>query len=386
MPPPVIETSNQYIRYSPTSGYGNGGYSNGGYGHSGYGYNQSGCGYGGYNGSGYNGYGYGNVAISEKAKALEQEKKEWQLYWTQKEEQCQLEQKEFKEQGWKWTGELWQRAAQLNAREEEIVKHERELAKREDDVRKQEAFLEEEKAKVLAQYKRVKKLERQGKRREERIEQAKRRLQQQANEHFSVVYTTLQLGIRSLSPPSTRSRDLIPLVSVSTLELDLSTYQPVPVVASLPSSHPIPSARIPFRTAIRSSNNSSSLLEFGKVKAMRSFDSPTPSVTILSKRHSACACTPTDKDDKATSISTVEAVNLVSTERDPFRGKTSVIDSNASLINVNGKKLNGKHYADDEDTPTFVCLCTTLFPSGDGTTSLPRVDKHNPHVDWGPLF
>ena len=76
------------------------------------------------------------MTISERAKALEREKKEWHGYWTKKEEQCQLEQKRkeeqrqkdekrFKERGWKWRGELWQRAAQLNAREEEIAKREK---------------------------------------------------------------------------------------------------------------------------------------------------------------------------------------------------------------------------------------------------------------------
>jgi len=317
------------------------------------------------------------VSISEKAKALEREKKEWQLYWTQKEEQCQLEQKEFKEQGWKWTGELWQRAAQLNAREEEIVKREEELVKREKELVMYETSLEEEKAKVLEQYKRVKKLERQGKRREDRIQQAKERLQQQANEHFSIVYQMLQLGIKSLHQ---QTSSISAPTSMSNSESHLSVKLP-------PASQVIP-----FRRAIRPSNNpSSSLFGFGKIKALRSFNSPTPSanVTILSKQHSPCACTPTGKDEKATSISTVEAVNLVSTRRDPLRGKTSVIDSNASLINVNGKKLNGKYYANDEDPPTVVChICTTLFPSGSGTTSPTgsRVDKHNPHVDWGPLF
>ena len=66
------------------------------------------------------------------------------------------------------------------------------------EVGKRERALEEEKAKVLEQYKRAKKLERQGKQREER---ARRQLQRQANEHFSVVYTTLQLGLKSLSSP-----------------------------------------------------------------------------------------------------------------------------------------------------------------------------------------
>ena len=66
------------------------------------------------------------------------------------------------------------------------------------EVGKRENALEEETVKVLEQYRRVKKLERQGKRREERIEKAQQQLQNQANEHFSVIYTTLQLGLKSL--------------------------------------------------------------------------------------------------------------------------------------------------------------------------------------------
>ena len=357
MPPPVIETSNQYTGYSPTSGYGNGRY-------------------------GYSGYGsHGYVTISEREKALEREKKEWHVYWTKKEEQCQLEQKEFKERGWKWTGELWQHAARLNVREEEIVKREEELAKREKELAKHETSLEEEKEKVLEQYKRVKKLERQGKRREDRIQQAKQRLQQQADEHFSIVYQTLQLGIKSLHH---QTSSVVAPASMPTREPHLSTRQPVSPVELLSISPPVP-----FRSAIRSNNNrSSSLFEFGKVKVPRSFNAPAPAIPILSKRHSPRACTPTDEDefDKKATLVNVEAANLVSTHRDPLRGITSVIDSNESLINVNGKKLNGKYYADDEDTPTFVYICTTLFPSGNGTTPLPRVDKHNPHVDWGPQF
>ena len=314
MPPSFTNMSNTYGEYT---GYGYGGY---------------GCGYGG--------YGYGTMTISEREKALEREKKEWHVYWTKKEEQCQMEQKEFKERGWKRTGELWQHVVRLNVREEEIVKREEDLAKREKELVKHETSLEEEKAKVMEQYKRVKKLERQGKRREERIQRAKERLQQQANEHFSIVYQTLQLGIKSLHH-QTSSISVVAPASVPTPEPHPSTRQPVSPVELL-STPPVP-----FRTAIRSNINcSSSLFEFGKVKVPRSFNSPAPAIPILSKRHSPRACTPTDKDEfdkKATSV-TVEAVNLVSTEPDPCHTATSVIDSDASLINVSGKKINGKHY------------------------------------------
>lgn len=345
-----------------------------------------GYGYGEYN---YSGYCCGNGGyireVQEREKALEREKEEWVSYWKQKEEeQCQLEQKrkeelrkeqkKFEEQKWKWTGELWQKAARLNVREEGITKHEKKLAKCEAD-------LEEEKVKVLEQYKRVKKLERQSKRREERIEKAKQQLQYHVNEHFSVVYTTLQLGLKSLSLPSQ-----VPPESCSTPSSLKHTK-------SSQHSNSIPSAGSqvkPSYTFLKpASDYGKPFLKFGKPKVSTPTLAPQPpsEITVVSERHSPCACHPTDEDEfdkKATSV-TVEEVNLVSTERDPLRGKTSVIDGNASLINVNGKKLNGKTYA-DEDPPTVCHICTTLFPSGSGTTSLPRVDKHNPHVDWGPLF
>ena len=51
-----------------------------------------GYGYGEYN---YGGYccGYGGYIreVQEREKALEREKQEWHVYWTKKEEQCELE-------------------------------------------------------------------------------------------------------------------------------------------------------------------------------------------------------------------------------------------------------------------------------------------------------
>ena len=69
--------------------------------------------------------------MSEREKALnvEPEKLQRQLQ----------EQRRFKERGWTWTGELWQRAARLNAREADIMKRELELAKRENESSKLEA-------------------------------------------------------------------------------------------------------------------------------------------------------------------------------------------------------------------------------------------------------
>ena len=346
MPHPVAKASNSRndsVADNNYNGYGNGGYGKDGYDNGGY---------------GYNGYGSGHRTILEREKALKREKEEWVSYWKRKEEELRKEQKKFEEQKWNWTGELWQKAARLNVREEGITKHEKKLAKREVD-------LEEEKVKVLEQYKRAKKLERQGKRREERIEKAQQQLQYQVNEHFSIVYTTLQLGLKSLSLPS----------QVQPSEL---RSIPSPLKHAKSSQHPtsIPSADSQAKPQFLkpAGNYGKPFLKFGKPKEL----------TVVSKRHSPCAYTPTDKDEKATSIPTVEAVNLVSTERDPLRGKTSVIDSYASLINVNGKKLNGKYYADYEDTLTFVWICKTLFPLGSSISSPPRVYKHNPHVDWGP--
>jgi hypothetical protein len=326
--------------------------------------------------NGYSGYGYGYV---EREKALEREKEQWQLYWTQKEEQLQVEQKQkeedwrlekkkFEEQKWKQTGELWQKAAQLNVREYEITKREKELAKR-------EAGLDEETAKVLEQCKRAKKLERQSKRREERI-------QQQANEHFSVVYTTLQLGIKSLQPHTSY-----------TSPFDSS---PASSVLSPSRSSPSLSNAVPFRTSIPSSNNRSSFFVFGKVKAPQLFNTPAPvATTALSKRHSSCACTPTDQDEfdkKTTSISSVEAVNLVSPEQNPCQEPT-FIDHGASLsTKVNAKlakKTNGKLCTDDVivTSLTIVCYIYTNRPSLPPERAPPGwFDKYNPHIDWGPLF
>ena len=363
MPHPVAKASNSRndsVADNNYNGYGNGGYGKDGYDNGGY---------------GYNGYGSGHRTILEREKALKREKEEWVSYWKRKEEELRKEQKKFEEQKWNWTGELWQKAARLNVREEGITKHEKKLAKREVD-------LEEEKVKVLEQYKRAKKLERQGKRREERIEKAQQHLQYQVNEHFSIVYTTLQLGLKSRS-----------LSTQTFSESSRSASSPSELIPSSrsPDSIPFTDSQAKPRFLKPAGNHGKPFLKFGKPKdstpTLASPQAPSE-ITVVSERHSSCACHPTDEDefDKKATTSIVEAVNFVSTQQDPFRGKTSVIDRNASLINVNIKKLNGKHYADDEDTSTFVSLCTTLFPSGSNTTSLPRVNKHNPHVDWGPRY
>src|SRR5437762_11720620 len=86
----------------------------------------------------------------------------------------------------------------------EWMKHasevEAELRKSQLEIEEAERTLQEEKTQLLEQYKRVKKLERQGNRREVWIENAQRHFQQQANEHFSNVYTTLQLSLNQLRP------------------------------------------------------------------------------------------------------------------------------------------------------------------------------------------
>jgi hypothetical protein len=327
----------------------------------------------------YLGYAHGGYDYINGMSMLERERVEWerekelrQQQWLTYEEDCE-----------NW---IKKRYTLLQKREEEMTLREQEIANRGKEIGKRERVLEEETVKVLEQYKRAKKLERQAKRREERIQKAQ-------HEHFSVVYTTLQLGLKSLQTSSESSRSPSPLEQVD------SSPPPNWVPSTSPQAQHLRIALEPLAT----SYGKPQLFKFGKPKVPLPIFATHPKTIALSKEHSPRACTPTDKDEldnssfsgtsndsvpyAVLSEPTVEAVNLMSTQRDPLRGQASVIDSNASLINVNRKKLNGKYSADDEDPPTVVChTCTTLFPSGSGTTSLPRVDKHNPHVDWGPLF
>ena len=280
------------------------------------------------------------------------------------------------------------------------------MISRETDMANREAFLEEEKERILEQYKRTKKLERQGKRREERIAKAQQRLQQQANEHFSTVYTALQLGLKSNCPQPS---------AASNVESCPSEH-----VMSLQSSNSIP-------PALRVTP-----LRFGKIKAPRSVNTSAPAHTTLSERHSPRCCISTVnkvknmnelgdscvKDDnpaqcQATNIcdnsdddvsdmahsemalNFIEAISSVSVKRPALdttvfnktkRIATTAIGSGASLINVSEKPLkiiNGEFYTDDKGTSKFVWICMNLGLSPE--TSPPRLDKYNPHIDWGPI-
>ena len=357
----------------------------------------------------FGGYDFVNgMSMLEKERAHWEREKELQhQQWLKYEEDCE-----------RW---IKKRYTLLQKMEDASTLREQELARREKEVGKREKALEEETKKLSEQYKRVKKLERQGKRREERIEKAKQQLQHQAHEHFSVIYTTLQLGLKSLSLPNQT-----PSESSYVASSPLEYIKSPPPFNSVSSICPQIEHRHPSLEPL-ATKNGSPLLRFGKIKAPRSVNTSAPVHTALSNEHSPCGCIPqhknendTDKldtsfevkrtlyqmvEDNETSDDVVsnlvsseatpappfvEVVSLVSTERDPLHGATSIIDSGASLTEVNAKlakKLNGKYSTDDEDTPMLVCNCTaTLFPSGNSTRSLLRFNKYNPHVDWGPLF
>ena len=330
--------------------------------------------------------------LEKKRADWEQEKAQWQ--------QWQQEWTHYEERSRKWIKEqetlLKEREKEMITRTKEVEKHENELAKREKELAKHEAFLEVEKTKVMEQYKRAKKLERQGKRREERIEKAQQQLQHQANEHFSVVYTTLQLGLQSFSlPTQTPSRSSC--LASSSLEHVESSLLSNSVSSTCPQ---VEHLRIPLESLTTSCGKP--FLKFGKPKVSPPAVSACSECTAPLQEYSVRDCTfpqenensndsvfsSVTSDSETTPTPSVEAMNLVSTERDPFHVRNAIIDSGASLIGVNAKlakKINGKHYTGDKATPTFVWICSDLcLPS---ETSLPWFNKYyNPHVDWGPLF
>jgi hypothetical protein len=137
-------------------------------------------------------------------------------------------------------------------------------------LEKTEKTLQKEKALLLEQYKRVKKLERQGKRREARIENAQQNFQQQANEHFSVVYTTLQLGLKA--QPSPQSPPVVCQADVNTkasARRSISSEVPLPLRLAPLQAPPPPgifqqrSISMP-RIPVLPSKRPTSLLMFGK--------------------------------------------------------------------------------------------------------------------------
>ena len=186
--------------------------------------------------------------------------RETEAYWHEEWKKC-------KELQWEQTCQLWRKVALLNEREYVITEWEKDMIRRETDMANREAFLEEEKERILEQYKRTKKLKRQGKRREERIAKVQQRLLQQANEHFSAVYTALQLGLKSNCPQPS---------AASNVESCPSEH-----VMSLQSSNSIPPTLrvIPLCAAFQPSENGSALLRFGKIKAPRSVNTSAPAHT-----------------------------------------------------------------------------------------------------------
>ena len=393
--------SNQYIGYSLASGYGYGGYD----------------------------YRNGMSNLERERADWEREKELRHQQWLKYEEDCE-----------KW---IKKRYALLKKREQEMTLCEQEMANQEKEVGKREKALEEENVKVLEQYKRAKKLERQGKRREERIEKAQQRLQFQANEFFSTIYTTFQLSLSQATQPaqSFRSSTLISSVSAS---MSSSSPQPstnidntssssrlstnssssesseshsglrlILLLNSLSSNSWVPRPRSTISNFNNGPPHSKSLLKFGR---RLSPISSLPSVLPLSvNEYSPCGCTTPDEnvdiptkfdvnsdsqiveDNEASddgllcsesspfevgpAPSSVETVDLVSTKRSTFDTvfnktechKTTVIDVGAPVISASEK-------LEKADMETYTrCLSlkhVTTF----------QCDKHNPHVDWGPLF
>jgi hypothetical protein len=223
----------------------------------------------------------------------------------------QQERLRWEKQNEEWMKHAGEVHAQLYQRETELLKREAHLAKWELDLNKAEKALDEagrregerecererlqrqceldlerteralqkEKANSMEQYKRVKKLERQGKRREERIGKAQQHFQQQANEHFSVIYTTLQLGLKAQpSPPQSSTTVFQADVRPKASARHISSKEPLPLRLPLPreslaSLHPQPPMP---RTTAPPSKRPASLLMFGKPSSRPSSSSPSP--------------------------------------------------------------------------------------------------------------
>jgi hypothetical protein len=343
----------------------------------------------GYSASGYpyGGYDYINGMMEREKADWEREKELQHQQWLELRQQEWLK---YEEDCEKW---IKKRYTLLRKREEELTLREQVIAKRGKEVGKCEKALEEETVKVLEQYKRVKKLERQGKRREERIEKAQQQLQYQVNEHFSIVYSTLQLGLKSLSlqTPSESSRMKLP---------------PIPQVESSPSSSSIPPTSSPvksFRTSLKPA------IIFGKPKAPVPILAPHPE-TALSKEHSPRGCTFPHENKKDTD----KFESHFDEKRTLYQ---MVVEDNGNSDNVVSNSVSSESAATSTPTPSSVkavklmsirpLRLDTVFNKMERATNwhmfidgnvlefgLPPerivspfwVDKHNPHVDWGPLF
>jgi hypothetical protein len=337
----------------------------------------------GYSASGYpyGGYDYINGMMERETADWEREKELQHQQW------LELRQKEwlkYEEDCEKW---IKKRYTLVQKREEEMALRERELAKWGNEVGKREKVLEEETVKILEQYKRAKKLERQGKRREERIEKAQQQLQYQANEHFSVIYSTLQLGLKSLS--------------------ESSRMEPhhIPKVESSPSPNSIASAISPVKH-LRTSLLKPAII-FGKPKAPGAILAPHPE-TALSKEHSPRGCTPphenkndTDKfeshfDEKQTLYQMVVEDNgnsddIVSnsTSSEPFLSEVTPAPSSVKAVNLVSTRLSSLDTVPNktERTTNHMVIDSGVLefvPPPQRIVSPLWLEKHNPHVDWGP--
>ena len=143
-----------------------------------------------------------------------------------------------------------------------VSKVEAELRKSQQEIEEAERTLQEEKTQLLEQYKRVKKLERQGKRREARIENAQQHFQQQANEHFSNVYTTLQLSLNQLRQSSTTICHA-EIVSKGPTRRTISSKEPLRLALSLDVAND-PQRQRPTAISPSPKHRPISLLKFGR--------------------------------------------------------------------------------------------------------------------------
>jgi hypothetical protein len=240
------------------------------------------------------------------------------------------------------------------------------LRQREADLKKRELELEKEKAQLLEQYKRVKKLERQGKRREARIEDAKQHLQQQANEHFSTVYTTLQLGLKnqpaSLWSPKSPVGCQIDVNAKASARCSISSKAPLPLrlTVSMDLANAPPRQR-PNSTATPSPL-AQTLLKFGRRHSHLSSSSQTidvsPNVTesLAQIDDSATSLLSLLKEGKVidtSSINHLDATSIV-----PSIVPQSVQQQASEVVNTSAEPVQGN------DTCRRRCLALSVLKKG----------------------
>jgi hypothetical protein len=219
-----------------------------------------------------------------------------------------------------------------------------------------EKTLQEEKVQLLEQYKRVKKLERQGKRRETRIENAQQHFQQQANEHFSLVYTTLQLGLKTQPSPQPAPVCQVDVNSKASTRRSISSKEPLPLYLPLPreplacphpQQHPMPMPRI----STPPSKRPTSLLMFGKPSSRPSSSSPHsskmdksldvteyPAPVNSPVTFSAPRPLPLSKEEKVIDAPSINHHNNTSTDRSiiplPAKQQASEVVTTASVVST----------------------------------------------------